>query len=149
MQYTFGANWRTKSRFYYRKLKGIWQISEFFYQRLDEACIESLDDINNKDRLLLVCTAMETSRARKGKMVVFCSTFVCPSYVTKVEFWVIKVELRFNSFSPSKTKWTNKIINQLFIPFHILWPKIWSRCLEFNFVLKLLSLFYLYYWMKN
>ena len=104
MQYTFGANWRIKSRFYYRKLKGIWRISEFFIQRLDEACFESLDDINNKDRLLLVCTAMETLHGRKGKMVVFFSTFVCPSYVTKIEFGVIKVELRFNSFSPSKTK---------------------------------------------
>lgn len=122
MQYTFGANWRIKSRFYYRKLKGIWQISEFFIQRLDEACFESLDNINNKDRPLLVCTAMETSLGRKGKMVVFFSTFVCPSYVTKIEFWVIKVELRFNSFSPSKTKWTNKsIINfsYLFIFFDL------------------------------
>ena len=58
----------------------------FFIQRLDEACFESLDDINNKDRLLLVCTAMETLHGRKGKMVVFFSTFVCPSYVTKIEF---------------------------------------------------------------
>ena len=39
--------------------------------------------------------------------------------------------------------------NQLFIPFHILWLTIWSQRLEFNFILKLFSLFYLYYWMKN